>query len=92
MSLKNFKRPENEEPYYYSSTVENGKVIEHDGDPDHAVYKSEVRETNRRANLWHTWVEANVPNAYGDWGVLEPDVMAKYYDVNRQFMDGERSE
>lgn len=90
MSLKNFKRPENEEPYYYSSTVENGKVIEHDGDPRHAVYKSEMRETSRRANLWHEWVEKNVPDAYDNNGVLNPKVYYKYLDVNRAFLDGDR--
>ena len=92
MSLKNFKRPENEQPYYYSSTVENGKVIKHDGDLDHAVYKSEVEEIQRRASLWHKWVDKNVPDAYGELGVIKPEVMTEYHYINRQFMDGERSE
>ena len=92
MSLKNFKRPENEEPYYYSSTVENGKVIKHDGDPDHAVYKSEMEEIQRRAKLWHEWIEKNITNAYDEWGVIKPEVMTEYHHINRQFMDGERSE
>lgn len=90
MSLKNFKRPENEDPYYYSSTVENGRVIKHDGDPDHAVYKSEIREIQRRSNLWHKWVSRNVTEAYDNIGAIKSDVMAKYHDVNRQFMNGER--
>ena len=92
MSLKNFKRPENEEPYYYSSTIEKGKIIKHDGDPDHAVYKSEMREITRRANLWHEWVSRNVPKAYDNIGAIKSEVYSKYRDINRQFIDGERSE
>lgn len=88
--LKNFTRPEGEEVYYYSSTVENGEVIRHDGDPDHAVYKSEIEEQQRRASLWHEWLEENQEDAYGPWGVVKEDVFTKHSEVNRQFMDGER--
>lgn len=90
--LVNFTRPEGEQPLYYSSTVENGKVIQHEGDLDHAVYKSEMDEIHRRADLWHKWVEENVPNAYDGWGAMNPDVFAEHSEVRRQFMDGERSE
>ena len=90
----NFTRPADEKPYYYSSTVENGQVIKHEGDPAHAVYQSEIAESQRRSNLWHKWLEANVPDAYSTdgLGIVQDDVMAKYHDVCRQFMDGERSE
>lgn len=90
MSLQNFTRPKDEKPYYYSSTVENGKVVRHDGDPDHAVYQSEIKEINARANRWHKWVEKNIPNAYDGLGILNPDIAAKHHETMRQFMDGER--
>ena len=80
--MKNFVRPEGEKPYYYSTTVENGEIVRHDFDEAHAVYKSEMEETTRRANLWHKWVEENVPNAYSEdgLGILKPEVMAVYRD------------
>lgn len=90
--LANFTRPKEEKPYYFSSTVENGKVIKHEGDMNHAVYLSEVQEIQRRADLWHKWVEANVPHAYSEMGVLDEEVMFVHSEVRRQFMEGERSE
>jgi len=88
--LKNFTRPKDEKPYYYSTTVEGNEVVRHDNEPNHAVYQSETREIQRRADLWHKWVQANVPNAYDSWGVLDSEVANKYWDINRQFIDGER--
>lgn len=90
--LVNFTRPEGEEPFYFSSTVEGGEVIKHDGDMAHAVYLSEMRETSRRADLWHAWVEANVPHAYDGLGIIDQDVYATYHSTMQQFMRGEREE
>lgn len=90
--LANFTRPEGEKPRYYSSTVENGVVVQHEGDLEHAVYESEMDEISRRANLWHKWLDDNVDNAHNSIGAVNDDVYAKYSEVRRQFMEGERSE
>lgn len=90
--LKNFKRPKGEKPYYYASTVENGKVVFHEGEEEHAVYESEIKEIQRRANLWHKWVEKNYKNAYDGWGAINPQIAYFNEDVREQFMNGERSE
>lgn len=90
--MKNFKRPEGEKPYYYSSTVENGEVIQHEGEEEHAVYLSEMQESTRRSNLWHKWLEKNVKNAHDNIGCVDEDVMAKYQTVCDEFMDGLREE
>lgn len=79
-----------EKPYYYSSTVENGKVIEHEGDPKHAVYLSEINKSQKRSDLWHKWVEKNVPNAYNSLGVLDPNVYEKHIETCKEFMNGSR--
>lgn len=82
-----------EQPLYYSSTVENGKVVKHEGDPKYAVYESVINETQRRAGLWHKWVKDNVGNdAYDELGIMNADVHAKYTDVRNQFMNGEREQ
>lgn len=80
----------NEKPYYYSNTVENGKIVEHEGDEKHAVYLSEMKESTKRANRWHKWVEKNVPNAYNGWGIMDEDVYAKYNNILKEFMSGAR--
>lgn len=91
--LANFRRPSGEKPYYFSSTVENGKVVKHDGDINHAVYKSEMDEISRRANLWHAWVEKNHPEAYDGLGtLLNSDIPDRFADIRIAFMEGERSE
>ena len=88
--MKNFTRPKDEKPYYYSTTVEANEVVRHDGEPDHAVYKSEMQEIRRRADLWHDWVQANIPNAYNEWGAIDTNVLYSNWEINRQFMNGER--
>lgn len=90
--IKNFTRPAGEKPYYYSTTVENGKVIEHTGDEKHAVYDSEIKEIQRRADLWHKWVEKNFDNAYDKWGCINGQIAYFNQHIKEQFMDGERDE
>lgn len=90
--IKNFTRPKGEKPYYYSTTVEDGNVIEHTGDEKYAVYKSEMTEIQRRANLWHKWVEKNYKNAYDSLGVINPQIAYFNEHIREQFMDGEREE
>lgn len=89
--MKNFKRPKGEKPYYYASTVEEGKVIKHEGEIEHAMYLSEMKETSRRANLWHAWVEKNVKKAYDGLGIINRDVYEKYSSIREEFMDGLRT-
>lgn len=86
--MKNFKRPKGEKPYYYSSTIENGEVVYHDGDKKYAVYMSELRETTKRTNRWHKWVKKNYPNGYNSFGVISPDIMFTNADIYHKFMDG----
>ena len=88
--MKNFTRPEGEEPYYYASTVEDGVVVKHDGDIEHAVYESEMREISRRANLWHNWVAKKYPHAYDGMGIMNPSIYSNQSKVRQQFMGGER--
>ena len=91
--LVNFTRPEGEEPFYFSSTVEGGEVIKHDGDMAHAVYLSEMREISHRADLWHARVEKNYPEAYDELGTLfGSDIYHEQAEVREAFMRGERSE
>lgn len=91
--LANFTRPKGEQPRYFSSTVENGQVIFHEGDMAHAVYDSEMKESSRRSDLWHAWVEKNHPKAYDVLGTLfNSDIPEKFTDVCEAFMKGERSE
>ena len=87
--MKNFTRPKDEIPYYYSSTVEDGKVVEHEGEEEHAVYMSELNEGSRRANLWHAWLEKNVANPHDSLGAVRDEVYAEYQHVLQVFMDGE---
>ncbi len=89
--MKNFKRPKDEKPLYYSTTVENGKIIKHKGDPKHAEYKSEMDESNKRANLWHKWVEKNYKKAYNNIGIINQEKYNENTEIVRQFMDGERT-
>lgn len=79
-----------EKVFYYSSTVEDGKVTTHEGDPAHAVYLSDIETIQKRSARWHKWVEKNVPGAYDDMGILDPEVMAKYSDICDQFMNGKK--
>jgi hypothetical protein len=90
--MQNFIRPKNEQPKYYASTVEDGKIIKHDGEPEYAVYKSEMDETERRANLWHNWVDKNVANAYDGLGIMDDRIYYKFSAIREQFMNGEREE
>lgn len=90
--MKNFKRNPDEKPYYFSSTVENGKVVKHEGDMAHAVYRSEMEESRRRSDLWHKWLEKNESDAYHEMGVVKDEFYAKHYSVMQAFMDGGRSE
>jgi hypothetical protein len=87
--MENFTRPQNEKPYYYASTVENGIVVEHDGEEEHAMYLSEMNESIRRANLWHEWVEKNVKNAYDSMGILDNGVIERFEPIYQTFMRGE---
>ena len=87
--MKNFTRLKGEKPYYYSSTVENGIVVKHEGEPEFAVYESEMQEISRRADLWHEWVENNFPDAYDSLGIINQDIMFTHKDVCNKFMDGE---
>ncbi len=89
--MKNFTRPKGEKPFYYSSTVENGKVIYHEGEKNHAVYKSEMDEIEKRANRWHKWIEKNYKNAYSSAGVIKEAIYTKNIAINKQFMDGLRN-
>lgn len=89
--MKNFKRKPSEKPYYYASSVKNGKVIYHEGDLKHAIYLSEIKESTKRANKWHKWVEKNYKNAYNSIGVLNEDVAVKNNHIMNQFMDGLRN-
>jgi len=88
--MKNFTRPAGEKPYYYSSTVVNDEIVYHEGEEKHAMYLSEMREGTKRANLWHKWVEKNVPNAYDSLGCLDHCVVLDNETVYQQFLDGER--
>jgi hypothetical protein len=90
--MKNFTRPKNEKLYYYSSSVEAGKVIKHDGDPKHAVYLTEIEELRRRSNLWHRWLDKNVVDPYDSLGAVKDRVYFAYSAVREQFMNGERDE
>ena len=86
----NFKRPKNELPYYYASTVVNGKLIDHEGDEKYAVYLSEITESSKRANFWHRWVAKKYKKAYNSIGVIDENIIAKNSDVLEQFMNGDR--
>lgn len=89
--LANFTRPKGEKVLYFSSSVENGEVIKHDGDMAHAMYSSEMSEISRRADLWHEWVGKNFPGSYDGLGTLfESDVYHEQADVREAFMRGER--
>ena len=81
-----------EKPYYYATTVENGVVVEHEGDEKYAVYLSEIRESHQRAKLWHKWLEKNVTNAYDNMGAVLPEIYAQYSDVCDEFMNGTRTQ
>ena len=80
-----------EKPYYYATSVENGVVVSHDGDEKYAVYESDILSARERSNLWHKWLENNVPNAHDNMGVVRDDVYAKYSDVRDDFMSGKRT-
>ena len=88
--IKNFTPPEGEQPLYYSTTIEDGVVVRHDGDPQHAVYESVIRELHRRADRWHKWVTERYLNPYDSMGCIDPDIWAANQEINKQFMDGER--
>lgn len=89
--LKNFTRPKDEKPYYYSTTVEENEIVRHEGDPKHAVYQSEIREIQRRAAMWHKWVQKSFPDAYNEWGQIDEQIVKDFWHINRQFMEGERT-
>ena len=88
--IKNFTAPEGEQPLYYSTTIVGGVVVQHDGDPQHAVYKSVLEEISRRANRWHAWVGATYLNAYDDLGIVHDEIFFANEEIRKQFMDGER--
>jgi hypothetical protein len=90
MTIKNFTPPEGEEPFYYSTTIEDGVVVRHDGDPQYAVYRSGIEELRIRSNRWHRWVTENYAGAYDSLGIIREDIFLKDREINRQFMDGER--
>jgi hypothetical protein len=57
----------------------------------HAVYKSELTEISRRADLWHAWVEKKFFDAYDELGTLfESNIYHEQSDVREAFMRGER--
>jgi hypothetical protein len=90
--MENFKRPKGEKPYYYASSInKNGKVIQHKGNKKYAMYKSEMDESSRRANLWHKWIEKNNKKAYNGLGIMDDSIYAKNQTVLKEFMDGVRS-
>jgi len=86
--LANFKRPKDEKPYYYSTNFVYGKLVEHEGEKEYAVYKSEMTEISRRADLWHEWLVANEPLAYDKYGAVTDETWAKHYKINNIFMSG----
>lgn len=86
---RNYKPLKDEQPLYYSTTVENGKIVKHDNDPKHAVYSSQIETIQQRAKLWHDWLAENVSDAY-EYGVVKDEVAVKYNDVMQEFMDGIR--
>jgi len=88
--MKNFKRPKGEKPYYYATSIENGKIVEHKGNKKFAIYESEMDESTKRANLWHKWVEKNFKNAYNCIGVISENILVENKNVLNAFMDGER--
>lgn len=88
--IKNFTPPEGEQPFYYATTVEDGVVVRHDGDPQYAVYRSGIEELRIRANRWHAWVGATYLNAYDGLGLIHDEIFFANREINRQFMDGER--
>ena len=69
---------------HYASTIENGVVVEHEGDENYAVYEEDIKEIQATAKLWHKWVDNNVPKAYNSWGMLKSGIYEKYYT---EFLD-----
>lgn len=82
----------NEKVFYYASSInKNGKVIYHDGNPKYAIYKSDIELSQKRANLWHKWVENNFKGKYDGLGVINQDFMAQNKHICDAFMDGTRT-
>lgn len=88
--MKNFKINKKEKPFYYATTFENGKIVEHEGDEKYAVYESEIKESSRRADLYHEWVNKNYKNAYDVLGKIDDNIYTKTSEIRRAFLDGER--
>ena len=88
--MKNFTRPKGEKPAYYASTVEDGEVVQHNGDLKHAMYHSEIEETQRRANLYHEWIGKNYRKAFNGIGFMNTEIWVETTKVRNEFMNGER--
>ena len=80
-----------EKVLYYSTTVENGVGVTHEGDPKHAIYSSGIDQIQKRANSYHKWVEKNYKKSYDGWGVMLPEIYAETSRVRDEFMSGKRS-
>jgi hypothetical protein len=88
--MNNYTPDKNEKPLYYSTTVENGEIVHHEGDEAYAVYSSQISTIQSRAKLWHEWLTENHPEAY-EWGIVNEEAFTEYADIRQQFMDGEKT-